>query len=244
MNAYGVTAPPKDEQPPLHPQFNDQGGWGSRFKKWIQKNFNRVVLPLLAILIIAAGFYVYLNQQQEQSELITKRDTETEEKETVSNNETEEEQKLEITLSEEGLVEKESEASKVEIEETVAETNTEPKTTKENKEEASSPTNTSVTVTDSEKITIKAKRGDGITHLARKAAREYKEANDVGFNIEKEHLIFVEDYLKDQQGSRMLKIGEELTFNQSDIKKAFEAANNLSDGQLRNLSQYTSAINF
>jgi hypothetical protein len=87
-----------------------------------------------------------------------------------------------------------------------------------------------------------AQPGDGITHLARRAATRYLSENDPGFQVTSEHRVYIEDYIKDRTGREGLKIGETKTISTDLIKEAVTAAQALNDRQLQNLSQYTSAL--
>ncbi len=88
-----------------------------------------------------------------------------------------------------------------------------------------------------------AQKGEGTTHLARKALKEYlKENSSAGEGLRAEHKIYIEDYLKDQHGERFLEIGEELEFSSNDITQAVEMAKSLSENQLSNLSQFVPLV--
>ena len=89
------------------------------------------------------------------------------------------------------------------------------------------------------KITVKAEKGAGITHLARKALGQYLDQNpDLKNSITPEHKIFIEDYLKDKTGTYGLKIGQELSFDNGLIKDAIDQAMKLNAKQLQNLHKY------
>jgi len=81
--------------------------------------------------------------------------------------------------------------------------------------------------------------GDGVTHLARRAATRYLSENEAGYAITNEHRIYIEDYIKDNIGSRGLALGENQTISFELIKEAITAAGQLNEQQLKNLSKYT-----
>lgn len=87
-----------------------------------------------------------------------------------------------------------------------------------------------------------AQAGDGTTHLARRATTRWLSENDAGYSVTNEHRIYIEDYLQKKLGSKQLSLGEEHTITFDMMKEAVEAARNLNDSQLRNLSQYTHAL--
>lgn len=90
---------------------------------------------------------------------------------------------------------------------------------------------------------LTARKGEGITHLARRALKEYLNENqEAGKDLKAEHKIFIEDYLKDLHGERFLNLGEELEFSADDIGKAIGEAKNLSENELANLSQYAQLV--
>ncbi|MFH0851990.1 MAG: hypothetical protein V1845_00045 [bacterium] len=89
------------------------------------------------------------------------------------------------------------------------------------------------------KITVKAEKGAGITHLARKALGQYLDQNaDLKNSITPEHKIFIEDYLKDKTGTYGLRIGQELSFDEGLIRDAIDQAMKLNQNQLQNLHKY------
>lgn len=88
-----------------------------------------------------------------------------------------------------------------------------------------------------------AEPGDGITHLARKALKNYMELND-DIRLIPEQKIYAEDFLKDLVGSQPLEIGDTIKFSARDIQNAIDAANLLSDTQIQNLSKYVPLVVF
>jgi uncharacterized protein YneF (UPF0154 family) len=86
-----------------------------------------------------------------------------------------------------------------------------------------------------------AEPGEGITHLARKALKEYLKEKG-GPNLTPEHKIFIEDYLQKKTGDYWLKVGQKLTFSEELIKEAIEKAQTLTQEQLQNLTQYAKLV--
>ncbi|MBI2624393.1 hypothetical protein HYW67_02775 [Candidatus Parcubacteria bacterium] len=91
-------------------------------------------------------------------------------------------------------------------------------------------------------ITVAASRGEGITHLARRALRAHLESNSVDFTLRAEHKIYVEDYLVKKTDAQRLQIGEERTFSNDLVREALARAKDLSPKQIENLSQYVSLV--
>lgn len=95
--------------------------------------------------------------------------------------------------------------------------------------------------TDSAYVEV-AQAGDGVTHLARRATTRWLAENQAGYDVTNEHRIFVEDYIKDRIGSRGLSLGEEQEISFELVQEAVNAAKELNENQLRNLTHYTSAL--
>lgn len=89
-----------------------------------------------------------------------------------------------------------------------------------------------------------AEKGEGITHLARKALKRYLSERKVDFEITAEHKIYIEDYLQKKTGNHWLKIGEKVSFSEELIKEAISASQKLTPSQLENLKQFSSQVIF
>jgi hypothetical protein len=84
--------------------------------------------------------------------------------------------------------------------------------------------------------------GEGITHLARRALREYLSENSQSFSVTPEHKIYIEDYIAKKMGSGWLKLGEQLEISGGLIQSAINAAANLTPEQLDNLTQFSQLV--
>lgn len=89
-------------------------------------------------------------------------------------------------------------------------------------------------------VTKTAKKGEGVTHLARQAVKEYLEST--GTKLSSEQKIYAEDYIKQQTGSKNLEIGQTIKFNKSLIKTSVEKAGSLSETQIKNLSKFVPLV--
>jgi hypothetical protein len=92
-----------------------------------------------------------------------------------------------------------------------------------------------------------ARRGDGLTHLARRATTSYME--DENINLSHEERIYIEDYVQkrlapEKTGLRHLEIGEEIEVPIELIEEAIAQAELLTTQQIENLSQYTALVSF
>lgn len=92
--------------------------------------------------------------------------------------------------------------------------------------------------TDSAYVEV-AQRGDGITHLSRRAVTRFLAENQTDYQVTNEHRIYIEDYIQNRIGKQGLALGQEQAISFELIKEAIASAKNLNDSQLRNLSQYT-----
>lgn len=104
-----------------------------------------------------------------------------------------------------------------------------------------SPSSQQTTVTETaDAISAKAKKGEGITHLARHAVYEYLKG--AGKTLGAEQKIYAEDYIQNKTGSEPLRLGQTLSFSKDLIKQAVERSERLSNSQLENLKQYSAKV--
>lgn len=82
-----------------------------------------------------------------------------------------------------------------------------------------------------------ARRGEGRTHLARRAMQRYL-TDQADKNVTAEQQIYIEDFLQKQTGRGGLHIGQQLSFSTEQIQAAIERAKQLSPAALRNLKKY------
>ncbi len=83
-----------------------------------------------------------------------------------------------------------------------------------------------------------AAKGEGRTHLARRALANYLEKN-ADSSLTPEHKIYIEDYLrKKAAGKGSLRVGSSVEFSKSLIQDAISKSKNLNQNQLKNLHKY------
>ncbi|HLD26034.1 MAG TPA: hypothetical protein VJC05_03260 [Candidatus Andersenbacteria bacterium] len=87
-----------------------------------------------------------------------------------------------------------------------------------------------------------AQAGDGYTHLARRATTRWLSENQVDFAVTEEHRIYIEDYIQNRMGTEGLAVNDSHTVTFDLLQEAVSAAGELDESQLKNLSQYTSAL--
>lgn len=84
--------------------------------------------------------------------------------------------------------------------------------------------------------------GEGLTHLARKAAANYLEKN-ADSTLTAEHKIYIEDYLRKKVGREGgVGIGTSVEFSKDLIRDAIAQSKTLNERQLKNLEQYSARV--
>ena len=90
-------------------------------------------------------------------------------------------------------------------------------------------------------ITVSPAKGNGVTHLARQALKEYlKDKPGLAKELTAEHKIYIEDYLRKnvEKAPEILQMNDTVTFSQDLIQNAIDQAQKLTDSQLKNLEKY------
>ncbi|MDP3685429.1 MAG: hypothetical protein Q8R32_01195 [bacterium] len=87
-----------------------------------------------------------------------------------------------------------------------------------------------------------ASRGDGVTHLTRRALIRSVEASKPDFELTAEHKVWVEDYLKDRLSRKSLKVGENVTVTKELVREAIGKSKELTDAQLTHLKRYSQKV--
>ncbi len=83
-----------------------------------------------------------------------------------------------------------------------------------------------------------AAKGEGRTHLARRALANYLEKNPDS-SLSPEHKIYIEDYLRKNAGGKTsLNPGSSVEFSKNLIQDAISKSKNLNQNQLKNLHKY------
>ncbi len=84
-----------------------------------------------------------------------------------------------------------------------------------------------------------AAKGEGSTHLARRALANYLEKNPDS-SLTPEHKIYIEDYLRKKVGKGVsVRIGTSLEFSKDLVQEAITKSKTLNDKQLQNLHKYS-----
>lgn len=87
-----------------------------------------------------------------------------------------------------------------------------------------------------------AARGNGVTHLARRAMLRYLEAQKPDYIVTAEHKVWMEDHLKDALGRKPLALGANLEIQKDLVREAVASAKQLSDAQLKHLQRFSQRV--
>ncbi len=90
-------------------------------------------------------------------------------------------------------------------------------------------------------IVVVAIKGDSTTTLARKAAADYINTNNVG-GLTPAHKIYIEDYMRKATSAQSIHPGTEIAFSNDLINNAIESSLTLTDAQLQNLDRYAQNV--
>lgn len=192
---------------------------GLGVNEWLKDNL-RIIVSVIIVVAIAGGIYSYSKRTQP---MVSK------DLATIENLADEKESAIEIA-GEEGDV---AGTEATETEKTAVQP-TQKDATKEEVQATSKETQGSFVET--------AGRGDGVTHLARRALANYLEKN-TDSSLTAAHKIYIEDYLRKHAGftSRVF-VGTSVEFNKDLIQQAINASKNLNEGQLKNLQKYAQMV--
>lgn len=198
---------------------------------WFKINW-KMILATIVVICIGIGVYAfYDNYQAEEAET---------DEEIVLEEEALGE--LEGELDEEAVIDEEDETGEEYAEENNGESE-EPEWTEEETESEIS--EEAISFEESEEFkgyVVAAQKGEGITHLARRALSEYIADKGSCEDLTKEHKIYIEDYLQNRTGTEYLQLEKTRSFSESLIEEAINASRILSDNQLENLEQFSELV--
>jgi hypothetical protein len=200
---------------------------------WFKANW-KMILATIAVVCIGIGVYAFYDNYQAE-------ETETNEEIVLE----EELGELDGELVEEEISDEENENSE-EYEEYTEEINEEENGESEEPEWIEEEANGEIiSFKENEEFkgyVVTAQKGEGITHLARRALAEYLTDEGNGEDLTKEHKIYIEDYLQNRTGTEWLQLGETKSFSENLIEEAIDASKNLNDNQLENLEQFSELV--
>ncbi len=91
-------------------------------------------------------------------------------------------------------------------------------------------------------ITEQAQKGNGVTHLARRAITQ--RLQDESLTLTPEQRIYAEDFVQKQMNVNVVYTGQKLSFPTELLDKAIQKAQTLTPRQIQNLSRYTGRVRF
>ncbi len=200
----------------------------SPVKNWLEDNL-RVLLSILIVVAIAGGIYSYSKRSVAPSVNTVSQDTQ--------DTQNAQDSLLDKLASDQGdtiNADKADESAKADDTATPTKdsaVSTDTQVTSTSSTEASKETEASFIET--------AKKGDGVTHLARRATADYLEKNPDS-TLTVEHKIYIEDYLrKNVSKSKGVTVGSSVEFSKDLIHSAIEKSKTLNEKQLKNLKKYS-----
>lgn len=217
-------------------EFNEEeeDTW-EKTRTWIQDNL-RVILSVLIVALIAVGIYNY--SRKPATEEISQIDQIVGEQEVVpQENQNSETANIEVK---DQAAQKDQVAVKNEQPAQPQPTNTNEGTAKPQQGKTAPQVETRVEKT-VEGYTTTAGKGDGLTHLARQALKEYL-AQNPDAAITKEHKIYIEDYMRRQIAQGRIHAGDTRVFSETLLKDTIGKSKQLNEGQLKNLRKYSARV--
>lgn len=231
---------------------DEEKGWLGKIKDSAYENW-QTILVALVVLIVGVSAYNYnektgVNNSQPATEQTTESSQQTEQAPANTDQEQNVEKKDEAAAqqqdqqaSQPAATENKDAAKQVNPTETNKGENK--SASDETKTEVKNTTNPAVSnpvTAEGDGYKTVAVKGDGLTHLARKALNKYLEENKDD-QVTDLHKIYIEDYLRKQLGNSKvgIKVGHEETFSKSTIEKAVASSKKLSQKSLDNLKKYS-----
>ena len=185
-------------------------------KQWIQDNL-RILISVFIVVLIAGGIYSYSRRSEE----------------TPTDRIAEENSILEEIA---GTGEEQASDSEQKVEEG------EKKADQQASAQDKTISSTATSQETKKSFIESAVKGDGTTHLARRALAHHLEKNSDSA-LTKEHKIYIEDYLRkniSHKGS--VRVGTSVEFEKSLISEAIAKSKTLNENQLKNLQKYSARV--
>lgn len=190
-------------------------------RRWIGENLRIIVSILFIVIALATSIYSY-SQRTKESAIVFEDGTETQEQILIDGKE---------DMKTDSLKSAETAPPAKEDEKTRTAQKTEPEILS---------TETSKETTDA--FISVANKGDGLTHLARKALANYL-AKNPDSQLTVAHKIYIEDALRKSVGHKGgVHPGTEVSFSKDLIQKTIDQSKNLNERQLKNLQKYVPLV--
>jgi len=201
--------------PPQFVELEPVQGWRDKTKNWFRNN-SSIILAVVIIIVLAGGIYAYTQRDSSRSILP--------EEFSESSENLESEQQVQPQQQEAESIEQANESTELEVQETPAGIG-------------------GPIIAESEVFTETAQKGDGVTHLARRALASYLEKTGGDAELTKEHKVYIEDYLQNKTSDEMLETGQQKTFLKSLIEEAIQKSKTLTSEQLQNIAPFAQNVN-
>lgn len=203
---------------------SDEKGWLGKIKESIYQNWQTILVALI-VLIVGISAYNYNEQTGEDSPA-------------VSEGENAQEVSAEGSDNQEAAAATENQEENAEQADQEATGQTETATPQPTEETKTEETNTNIVESNGDGYKVMAEKGEGITHLARKALAQYLSENNDS-EVTALHKIYIEDYLQNGIGSQGIEVGHVQTISKASVQEAIAASKNLSQASLDNLKKYS-----
>ncbi|MFA6896790.1 MAG: hypothetical protein WCQ96_00670 [Patescibacteria group bacterium] len=209
---------------------SEEKGWLGKIKDSVYQNWQTILVALI-VLIVGISAYNYNektganpagNVNQEQQGAKTDAAATTENKEETA------EAKDQAAAATDNTEQQTQETA----------TQTDSNVAQQTQETKIEETKTNTVESNGEGYKVVAEKGDGITHLARKALAQYLSENNDS-EITALHKIYIEDYLQNGIGNQVIEIGHAETISKASIQEAVAASKKLSQNSLDNLKKYS-----
>lgn len=209
---------------------SEEKGWLGKIKDNVYENW-QTILVALVVLIVGVSAYNYNADTDTEASPAIVQEEESENMSTEDETAADQEEDVEEQDQEDATIQDQSAPV---VEENVNNEEEEVNEEEETKTEEQN-INTIENIDDGYKIT--ATKGDGITHLARKAIARYLSEN-ADDEVTDLHKIYIEDYLQNRIGTNSIEIGDEHIFTKTAIEEAITSSKGLSQESLNNLKKY------
>ena len=234
---------------------------GSKTKAWFEENL-RLIVSIFIVLAIAGGINSYSKRGQEnqiainepaQEQILLEEDAlNEEEEEEITESESLPQESLTETTETQSSVETETETPAEEVSSAQTETSQETKSqevdkeeVQQQREETKEPEQNKQETSSQETaggILVTAQKGNGLTHMARKATADYLSQNPDS-SLTAAHKIYIEDYVQKASGHKgKVLVGTQVNFSKDLIRQAIEASKGLTDTQLKHLQKYAVTV--
>ncbi len=87
-------------------------------------------------------------------------------------------------------------------------------------------------------VQMQVQKGEGLTHLARRALKDYQSEEE----LSSEHKIYIEDYVQKRLDYSDLHPGDTISISTELIQEAIDQALQLREHELENLKQYSNLV--